>query len=59
VRGRDDEALIGEATRRAHLLAEEQREAAILLQTRVAVGEGALIDLCGRMARLRGRVTRR
>jgi hypothetical protein len=59
VRGRDDEALIGEATRRAHLLAEEQREAAILLQPRVAVGEGALIDLCGRMARLRDRVTRR
>jgi hypothetical protein len=59
VRGRDDEALIGEATRRSHLSGEEQREASILLQPRVAVGEGALIDLCGRMARLRDRVTRR
>ncbi len=59
VRGRDDEALIGEATRRAHLLAEEQREATILLQPRTGISERALIDLCERMDRLRDRVTRR
>jgi hypothetical protein len=59
VRGRTDADLVAEAMRRADLTPEEQDEALTLLRAREALGEGALVELCARIAHLQRQLSPR
>jgi hypothetical protein len=59
VRGRTDADLVAEAMRRADLTPEEQDEALTLLRAREKLGEGALVELCARIAHLQRRLSPR
>ena len=59
VRGHTDADLVAEAARRAGLTPEEQDEALTLLRAREALGEGALVELCARIAQLQRRLSPR
>jgi hypothetical protein len=50
---------VAEAARRADLTPEEQDEALTLLRAREGLGEGALVELCARIAQLQRRLSPR
>ncbi len=56
-RGRDDDEVVAEATRRTGLTPQESAEASTLLRARPALDERALVELCRRIARLQGRLS--
>ena len=56
-RGRADDEVVAEATRRAGLTPQESAEALTLLRARPALDERALVELCRRIARLQDRLT--
>jgi len=56
-RGRADDEVVAEATRRAGLTPQESAEALTLLRARAALDERALVELCRRIARLQDRLT--
>jgi hypothetical protein len=58
VRGRDDDALVGEAGQRHGLTLQEQQEALTLLRPRPTLDERTLLDLCRRIAAVQARLTR-
>lgn len=59
VRARSDQDIVDEAARRANLTPQEQAEALILLRSRDGLDEAALVELCGRIARLQARLASR
>ncbi len=56
-RGRADDEVVAEATRRAGLTPQESAEALTLLRARPALDERALVELCRRIARLQDRLS--
>ncbi len=56
-RGRADDEVVAEATRRAGLTPQESAEALTLLRARPALDERALVELCRRIAHLQDRLS--